>query len=85
MVNLSTREHKKLVDWDGIDFWKYAIEKYRFSKRLRKVIDKTIYRYDYKSYANYAGFDRHYVYQVLKMNIYPNREFVKKLEQLEND
>lgn len=42
MANLSINNNKKLIDWEWLDFWKLAVEKYRISKKIRRLIKKKI-------------------------------------------
>jgi hypothetical protein len=81
MVNLSTNNKKKLTEWNWKDYWNLAVKKYRLSKKIRKHIKKDN-RYDFKGLGERLNVDRHYIYQIMKMNVYPNNDFIKKLYRL---
>ena len=74
---------KKLAEFTNQDFWNLAIEKYRVSKSLRKLLKKGNH-FNFKQLSEILNVDRHYIYQVLIMTIKPNKEFLSKLKELEN-
>ena len=76
--------NKLFSNWSNKDFWEYSLAKYRISKILRKLI-RNENGFHYESLSKRIGYSRNYIYQVLKMRIEPNKEFISKLEDLEND
>jgi len=51
----------------------------------RRLLTKTAYGFNFKKLAEKLDVSSDYVYQVMMMNIEPNKNFIKRLEQLEND
>ncbi len=85
MQNLSTKPDKKISEFKQHDFWDLSVNRYRISKRVRKLIPRNKDNsFNFEKFAEMTGFDRHYVYQVAAMNLYPCPEFLKELERLEN-
>jgi len=83
MEILSTIENRKISDFSNKEFWNLSIERYRISKKVRKLLPRNKDKsFDYNSLAEKIGFDRHYIYQVAAMNLYPCEEFITKLENL---
>lgn len=74
-------ESKKITEYTNQDFWDMALNKYRASKLLRKLISKNGH-YDFNGFSRMIGFSRHYIYQVLVMNIKPSKEFLDILQQI---
>jgi len=84
MQNLSIKPDKKISEFTALEFWNLSIERYRISKRIRRIIPRNKDKgFDYNKFSKVTGFNRHYIYQVTAMNIYPCQEFIKKLEDLE--
>ncbi len=75
---------KKITEFTNQDFWDLSIEKYRISKILRRLVKKNNH-YDFNGFSKLIGFSRHYVYQVMTMNIKPSKEFIKIITQLESE
>jgi hypothetical protein len=75
---------KKFSDWTDKDFWDYTLAKYKISKKLRKILKKNG-GFQYSEVGRKIGFTKNYIYQVLRMILDPNKEFIEKLERLEND
>ena len=50
---------------------------------IRKIINKNKNGFEFNELSKLLNVDRHYIYQVMLMNIKPNREFINKLEDLE--
>ncbi|MCL4415258.1 MAG: hypothetical protein M1365_00945 [Actinobacteria bacterium] len=83
MANSSTNENKKISNFNNQDFWDLSIKRYRMSKRVRMLVPRNNDNsFDFDKFAKLIGFDRHYVYQVVAMNLYPCEDFIKRLEQL---
>lgn len=86
MQNLSIKPDKKISEFTPLEFWNLSVERYRISKRVRKLIPRNKDNsFNFEKFAEMTGFDRHYVYQVAAMNLYPCPEFLKELERLENE
>ncbi|MCE5329891.1 hypothetical protein LLG07_06130 [bacterium] len=75
---------KKITEFTNQDFWDLSIEKYRISKILRKLIKKNNH-YDFNGFSKLIGFSRHYIYQVMTMNIKPSKEFIEKINQIKSN
>lgn len=76
---LILQSDKLFSNWANKDFWEYSLAKYRISKILRKLLkNKNGFRYDILS--KNIGYSRSYIYQVLKMRIEPNGDFINKLK-----
>jgi hypothetical protein len=73
---------KKFSDWSDKDFWSYSIEKYRISKKLRKILKKNK-GFQYSEVGHKIGYTKNYIYQVLRMILDPSKDFIEKLEKLE--
>lgn len=74
-------EGKKISEYSNQDFWDLAIDKYRASKMVRKLINKKGH-YDFNGFSKMIGFSRHYIYQVMVMNIKPSKEFLDILQKI---
>lgn len=88
MTILSTKDISKkrnLTDWISADFWQLSLEKYRVSKRIRKVIKKNGSGFIFRELAKKLEVDRHYIYQVMMMNIKPSKDFLNKLNDYETN
>jgi len=86
MTILSTKDISKnsnLEDWISNDFWHLSLEKYRVSKRIRKVIGKNGKGFIFRDLAKKLDVSRDYIYQTMMMNIKPSRDFINKLSELE--
>jgi len=70
---------KNLKHWKPKDFWELSLEKYRVSKKIRKIISKNGKGFMFRELAKQLGVTRHYVYQVMTMSIKPNNDFINKL------
>ena len=75
----------ELLEWRNKDFWELSLKKYRVSKMIRKIINKNKNGFEFNELSKLLNVDRHYIYQVMLMNIKPNREFIDKLEDLEGN
>ena len=78
----SALNDKKLIDFTNGDFWHLSLEKYRTSKAIRKLVTKKNNHFDFNKLAEILETDRHYIYQVMVMNVKPSEEFLNKLESL---
>ena len=86
MQNLSTKSDKKISEFTTQEFWNLSIDRYRISKRVRKLVPRNEDNsFDFDGFAKSLSFDRHYVYQVVAMNLYPCPEFIEEIERLENE
>lgn len=74
-------EGKKISEYSNQDFWDLAIDKYRASKMVRKLINKKGH-YDFNGFSEITGYSRHYIYQVMAMNIKPSDDFIQRLKQI---
>ena len=59
--------------------WDLALEKYRISKAIRKLKK---HGYTFKRLGELLEIDRHYVYNLMRMNLKPPEGILTKLEQL---
>ena len=75
---------KKITEFTNQDFWNLSIEKYRISKTLRDLVKKNKH-YDFNGFSKLIGFSRHYIYQVMTMNIKPSKEFIEKIIQVKSE
>ncbi|MHB1125316.1 MAG: hypothetical protein ACYC0T_21740 [Ramlibacter sp.] len=75
---------KKLIDFTAGDFWNLSLEKYRASKAIRKLVTKKKNHFDFNKLSEILETDRHYIYQVMMMNVKPSIEFLKKLQEVKN-
>lgn len=75
MTNLST----KVIEKTPKQNWDYSIEKYRISKAIRELKKKG---YTFKRLGELLEIDRHYVYNLMQMNLKPPKGILEKLEQL---
>ena len=74
---------KKITEYTDDDFWELSLEKYRASKAVRKLITKKNNHFDFDKLAELLETDRHYIYQVMVMNIKASQEFINKLKELD--
>ena len=70
------------MNWNPIDFWELSLEKYRISKKIRKIINKNGKGFKFKELSEILNVSRDYIYQIMLMNIKPNREFIEKLNEI---
>jgi len=77
MTNLST----KLKEKSNKDFWDISLEKYKISKAIRKLKK---HGYTFKRLGELLNIDRHFVYNLMQMNLKPPKEILKKLEALDD-
>ena len=75
----------ELLEWRNKDFWELSLKKYRVSKMIRKIINKNKNGFEFNELSKLLNVDRHYIYQVMLMNIKPNRDFIDRLESLNNN
>ena len=75
----------ELLEWKNKDFWELSLKKYRVSKMIRKIINKNKNGFEFNELSKLLNVDRHYIYQVMLMNIKPNRDFIDRLESLNNN
>jgi len=75
MENLSTnlKEKPNQKNWD------ISLEKYRIAKTIRKLKK---HGYTFKRLGELLEIDRHYVYNLMRMNLKPPEGILEKLEQL---
>ena len=75
MQNLSTKVKEK----PNQKFWDLALEKYRISKEIRRLKK---HGYTFKRLGDELNIDRHYVYNLMRMNLKPPVGTLERLEQL---
>lgn len=75
MSNLSTKVKEKAPK----EFWEESLEKYRISKEIRRLKK---HGYTFKRLGEILNIDRHYVYNLMRMNLKPPEGVLSKLEQL---
>ena len=75
MENLSTKVKEKTPQ----DFWDESLEKYRIAKTIRRLKK---HGYTFKRLGELLEIDRHYVYNLMRMNLKPPEGILNKLEQL---
>ena len=63
------------------EYWQGTLDRYRVSKRIRRLRKKLRLR----DLEKQMGYSRQYINNIQEMNIKPNKEFINKLEDLEND
>ena len=73
---------KKITEYSDNDFWNLSLEKYRASKAIRKLVTKKNNHFDFNKLAEILEVDRHYIYQVMVMNVKPSQEFINKLNEV---
>jgi len=76
---------KNLKSWENKDFWNYSLEKYRISKKIRKIISKNHRGFKFRDLAKALNVSSDYIYQVMMMNIKPNKDFIERLNELLNN
>jgi len=72
----------KLIEWRNKNFWELSLEKYRVSKKIRKIISKNHGGFKFRELAKRLNVSRDYIYQVMLMNIKPNKDFINKLNKI---
>jgi len=72
----------KLIEWRNKNFWELSLEKYRTSKKIRKIISKNGKGFKFRELAKRLNVSRDYVYQIMLMNIKPNKDFINKLNKI---
>lgn len=77
MQNLSTKPKEK----SNQDFWDFSLEKYKISKVIRKLKK---HGYTFKYLGEILNVDRHFVYNLMQMNLKPPEGLLKKLEALDD-
>ena len=65
------------------EYWEETLERYRVSKRIRKIRKKFNIRL--KDLVKVMGYSKQYINNVQEIIIKPNKDFINKLEDLEND
>ena len=65
------------------EYWQETLERYRVSKRIREIRKKL--KLGIKDLAKQMGYSRQYINNVQEIIIKPDREFMEKLEDLENE
>ena len=65
------------------EYWQETLERYRVSKRIREIRKKL--KLGIKDLAKQMGYSRQYINNVQEIIIKSNREFINKLEDLENE
>jgi len=75
MTNLSTKVKEK----PNQKFWDLALEKYRISKEIRRLKK---HGHTFKELGKHLDIDRHYVYNLMRMNLKPPEKTLEKLEKL---
>ncbi|MBA7583768.1 hypothetical protein ES708_25718 [subsurface metagenome] len=81
LKTINSLKIQNLKHWRPKDFWELSLEKYRVSKKIRKIINKNGKGFMFRELAKQLGVTRHYIYQVMLMNIKPNKEFIEKLKE----
>jgi len=84
MDELSIKNYKKLIEWEWLDYWQLAVKKYRVSKKIRQLIKRNG-KFDFNGLAQKLDVDRHYIYQVMVMNVKPSDDFINKLDRLRHE
>jgi hypothetical protein len=69
----------KIENKPNQDFWNESLEKYRIAKTIRKLKK---HGYTFKRLGELLEIDRHYVYNLMRMNLKPPDGILEKLEQL---
>lgn len=67
----------------NFDYWNDLIKRYQIGKKLRLYKEK--HNLSYSALSDLTGFKRQYIYGVEQITVKPNKEFIKKLERLENE
>lgn len=62
------------------EYWQETLERYRLSKRIRRIRKKLRLR----DLEKQLGYSRQYINNIQEIIIKPNREFINKLKDLEN-
>lgn len=78
MKNLSTKTKEK----KPIDYWRESIDKYNASRIIYKLKK---HGYTFKTLGEILNIDRHYVYNLMRMNFRLPEGTLQKLEELENE
>ena len=63
------------------EYWQETLERYRVSKRIRIIRRKMRLR----DLEKQLGYSRQYINNIQEVIIKPNKDFINKLEDLEND
>ncbi len=69
----------KIENKPNKEFWDISLEKYRVSKAIRRLKK---HGYTFKRLGEILNIDRHYVYNLMRMNLKPPEGILEKLEQL---
>ena len=63
-------------------FWDLALEKYRIAKTIRRLKK---HGYTFKRLGEILEIDRHYVYNLMRMNLKPPEGILEKLKKLNDN
>ena len=62
------------------EYWEETLERYRASKRIREIRKKL--KIELKDLANQMDYSRQYINNVQEIIIKPDKEFLRKLDEL---
>ncbi len=65
------------------EYWQETLKRYRVSKRIRGIRKKL--KLGIKDLAKQTGYSRQYINNVQEIIIKSNKDFINKLEDLENE